>query len=54
MMRFSRYRGGRLNVAKKMELDEHIYSFFEGMDDYIADGVHFNAEGHRLVAEFII
>lgn len=44
-----------LNVAKKMKLDIiDLYTYSEDMDEYVSsDGVHFNAEGHELIAEYI-
>jgi lysophospholipase L1-like esterase len=41
-------------VAEELKLDIiDIYAFSEGKEKYSDDKVHFNAEGHRLVAEYI-
>jgi lysophospholipase L1-like esterase len=41
-------------VAGDMKLDIiDIYAFSYGMEKYSSDSVHFNAEGHRLVADYV-
>lgn len=41
-------------VAKKLNLEViDLFTFSEGMSAYSSDKVHLNAEGHRLVAEYI-
>jgi lysophospholipase L1-like esterase len=42
------------SVARKLNLEViDLFSFSEGMSAYSTDKVHLNAEGHRLVAEYI-
>jgi lysophospholipase L1-like esterase len=42
------------NVARELGLEViDVHAFSEGMSSYTDDKVHFNAEGHRLVAEYI-
>jgi lysophospholipase L1-like esterase len=41
-------------AARELNLDIiDIYAFSDGMEGYSDDSVHFNAQGHRLVAEYI-